>query len=174
MAATKVITVAAGCFWGVEKVFSRIFLGRGLLSSKVGYANGSPSFDHVDYRMVCSGNTDFSEAVQLTYDPAVLYVREILEIFFRIHDPTTVNSQGPDVGSQYRSGIYTQSETDLAIAQEVKEYFQKEWYPNKKIVTEIEPLDIWIDAEDYHQQYLEKNPGGYECPTHFLREKPRI
>lgn len=173
MTSSKVVTVAAGCFWGVERAFSRHFQGKGLLSTKVGYANGAPSIDHVDYKAVCTGTTGFSEAVQLTYDPSLLTFREIIEIFFRIHDPTTVNAQGPDVGTQYRSGIYTLSEEDLAVAKEVKEYFQKEWYPHKRVVTEIEPLAKFIDAEEYHQQYLDKNPGGYECPTHFLRTKPK-
>lgn len=174
MSSSKVITVAAGCFWGVERVFARHFQGKGLLSTKVGYANGSPSLTSVDYKKVCTGSTGFTEAVQLTFDPAVLSTKEILEIFFRIHDPTTTNAQGPDVGTQYRSGIYTSTDEDLAIAKDVKEQFQKEWYPNHKIVTEIEPLEKWYDAEDYHQQYLDKNPGGYECPTHFLRQKPKV
>ncbi|WPK24526.1 hypothetical protein PUMCH_001802 [Australozyma saopauloensis] len=174
MASTKVITLAAGCFWGVERVFARHFQGKGLVGAKVGYANGSPSYDSVDYKKVCSGSTGFTEAVQLTYDPSVLNIKEIIEIFFRIHDPTTVNAQGPDVGTQYRSGIYTSSDEDLAVAKEVRDYFQKEWYPNLPIVTEIEPLAKWFDAEDYHQQYLDKNPGGYECPTHFLRLKPKV
>lgn len=173
MSTSKVITLAAGCFWGVEKVIARQLQGKGLLSTKVGYANGSLSFTNMDYKKVCSGNTGFSEAVQLTYDPSVLALKEILEIFFRIHDPTTVDAQGPDVGTQYRSGIYTESDEDLKTGMEVRDSFQKEWYPNSKIVTEIEPLLIWFDAEDYHQLYLDKNPGGYECPTHFLRLKPK-
>lgn len=150
------------------------FKGKGLVDAKVGYANGLPSIGHVDYRQVCSGSTNFAEALQISYEPSQLPLKDILDIFFRIHDPTTFNSQGPDVGTQYRSAIFTHDGADLEEAKKVKEVFQKEWYPNHKIATEIEPISIWYDAEDYHQRYLDKNPGGYECPTHFLRTKPKV
>lgn len=171
---SKLITVAAGCFWGVERVFSKYFTGKGLVDAKVGYSNGIKSVGQVDYKMVCLGSTDFAEALQISYEPSQVSLKDILDIFFRIHDPTTVNAQGPDRGTQYRSGIFVHSDEDLKVANEVKEHFQKEWYPNNKIVTQIEPIEIWYDAEDYHQQYLDKNPDGYECPTHFLRTKPKV
>lgn len=171
---TKLITLAAGCFWGVEHVMAKYFKDKGLVDIKVGYANGQPSVGAVDYRMVCSGTTDFAEAVQISYEPAQLPLKDILDIFFRIHDPTTLNSQGPDRGTQYRSAVFTSDDADLGVAKECKEYFQKNWYPNDKIATIVEPISIWYDAEDYHQKYLDKNPGGYECPTHFLRTKPKV
>lgn len=171
---SKLITVAAGCFWGVERVFTKYFQGKGLVDAKVGYANGIKSVGHVDYKSVCSGSTNFAEALQISYEPSQVSLNDILDIFFRIHDPTTVNAQGPDHGTQYRSAIFTHNEEDLSIAKEIKEQFQKEWYPNHKISTQIEPIEIWYDAEDYHQEYLDKNPGGYECPTHFLRTKPKV
>lgn len=170
---SKLITVAAGCFWGVEKVISKYFNGKGLVDAKVGYANGNKGESNVTYQKVCLGSTNFAEALQIAYEPSQTSLRDILDIFFRIHDPTTVNSQGPDVGTQYRSGIFVHSQEDLEVAEQVKKQFQEEWYPNHTIVTKIEPLELWFDGEDYHQQYLEKNPTGYECPTHFLRTKPK-
>lgn len=173
-ATSKVITLAAGCFWGVEAVLSKYFKDKGLLDTKVGYANGMKEIGSVDYKKVCSGTTNFVEAVQITYEPSQVLLKEIFDIFFRIHDPTTFNLQGPDVGTQYRSAILAYTDEQLAEATESRDYFQKEWYPNHKIATIIEKIDVWYDAEDYHQRYLTKNPGGYECPTHFLRTKPKI
>ncbi|EEQ40247.1 Peptide methionine sulfoxide reductase [Clavispora lusitaniae] len=171
---SRLITVAAGCFWGVERVFLKYFANKGLVDAKVGYANGLKDIGAVDYKKVCTGSTNFVEALQVSYEPSQVSLSEILDIFFRIHDPTTFNSQGPDVGTQYRSAILVHNKEDLAEAQKSKEYFQKEWYPNDKIATTIEPLEVWYDAEDYHQKYLDRNPGGYECPTHFLRTKPKV
>lgn len=173
-ASTKIITLAAGCFWGVERVFSKHFKSRGLVDIKVGYANGSAAIPDVTYKQVCSGATGYAECVQISYNEQYLLLKEILDIFFRIHDPTTVNSQGPDVGTQYRSGIFTHSKQDLETANDCKKYFQAEWYPNSRVTTTIEPIKNWYDAEDYHQRYLLKNPGGYECPTHFLRTRPKV
>ena len=90
-----------------------------------------------------------------------------------MHDPTTVNRQGPDQGTQYRSGIYYQTEEEKQAALAARDEAQKTRYPNHHIVTQIEPLKIWYDAEDYHQEYLIKNPGGYECPSHFIRTLPK-
>ncbi|CAI5756328.1 unnamed protein product [Candida verbasci] len=171
---SKLITLAAGCFWGVEKVFQKQFAGKGLIDIKVGYANGIPTIGNVNYQQVCSGQTNFAEAVQLSYEPSQLTISEILDIFFRMHDPTTINSQGKDIGTQYRSAILTHSEEDQKVAWQLKDQYQKEWYPNDKIATIIEPIKIWYDAEDYHQQYLQKNPSGYECSTHFIRTKPKV
>lgn len=171
---SKLITVAAGCFWGVERAFSKQFKDKGILDAKVGYANGNKAFGPVTYKTVCSGSTNYAEALQISYEPSQLPASDILSIFFRIHDPTTVNAQGPDHGTQYRSAIFVHNEEDLKLAKDIKEEFQTEWYPKDKIVTQIETIDSWYDAEDYHQEYLDKNPGGYECPTHFLRTKPKI
>lgn len=173
-ATSQLVTVAAGCFWGVEHVFNKYFKGKGLVDVKVGYANGRKDVGAVGYRDVCSGLTNFAEALQISYEPAQVSLADLLDIFFRIHDPTTVNSQGPDQGTQYRSALFMHNTDDLKAAEEVKARFQKTWYPNDKIVTQIEPIEIWYDAEDYHQKYLDKNPGGYECPTHFLRMAPKV
>lgn len=171
---SRLITVASGCFWGVERVFTKYFKGKGLVDAKVGYANGLESAGAVSYEKVCSGATNFVESLQISYEPSEVTLAELLDIFFRTHDPTTVNAQGPDVGTQYRSALLTHTDEDLKVSKEVLDKFQKEWYPNDKIVTVIEPLKVWYDAEDYHQKYLVKNPGGYECPTHFLRTQPKI
>lgn len=171
---SEFVTLAAGCFWGVERVFRKYFKDKGLIDAKVGYANGALSTGHVTYEKVCTGATNFAEGVQLAYDPSVVSISDILDIFFRIHDPTTANAQGPDHGTQYRSAVFVHNPKDLEVAREIKEKYQKEWYPNHPIATEIELINVWYDGEDYHQAYLAKNPGGYECPTHFLRTKPKI
>lgn len=173
-ATSQFITVAGGCFWGMEKVVRKQFGHRGLVDVRVGYANGDPNTLPVDYKKVCTGATNFAESVQIAYEPSSLTPKEILDIFFRIHDPTTVNSQGPDKGTQYRSAILVHNKEELLVAEAAKEAAQKTWYPNDSLVTEIEEIAVWIDGEDYHQQYLEKNPTGYECPTHFLRQLPKI
>ncbi|EMG51090.1 MXR1 Peptide methionine sulfoxide reductase [Candida maltosa Xu316] len=173
-ATSKFITLSAGCFWGVEHVFRKQFTNKGLVDIKVGMANGNPSVHDVSYKKVCTGTTDFVESVQIAYEPSQLPTSDILDIFFRMHDPTTVNSQGPDKGTQYRSAILTHDEEEREAALKLKEKYQKEWYPNHKIATIIEPIKIWYDSEDYHQDYLNNNPGGYECPTHFIRTEPKI
>lgn len=173
-ATSKFITLSAGCFWGVENVFRKQFANKGLVDIKVGYANGNPSITDINYKKVCSGATDFVESVQIAYEPAQLKLSEILDIFFKMHDPTTFNAQGPDKGTQYRSAILTHYEDERDVALKVRDQFQKEWYPNHKIVTIIEPIKTWYDAEEYHQKYLINNPGGYECPTHFIRTKPKV
>ncbi|EGV60770.1 Peptide methionine sulfoxide reductase [Yamadazyma tenuis] len=171
---SRLITLAAGCFWGVEKVFVKQFADQGMVDIKVGYANGIPSISEIDYKRVCSGETQFAEAVQISYEPSKLPVGDILDIFFRMHDPTTLNSQGPDNGTQYRSVVMAHSDDDAILARAVKERIQKEYYPNHQIVTFIEPIKVWYDAEDYHQEYLKKHPTGYECPSHFIRTKPKV
>ena len=113
-------------------------------------------------------NTD-AEAAQILFDPAKVSYKEIIEYFYRMHDPTTSNRQGPDVGSQYRSGIFYHSDEQKAIAEEVTKKANEQWWKGG-IVTEILPAGEWWDAEKYHQLYLDNNPGGYECPSHFLRK----
>lgn len=157
----------------MERVFSREFLNNGILDIKVGYANGIPICENVNYEKVCTSKTGFAEAIQISYEPSKLSLAAILDIFFRMHDPTTVNHQGGDMGSQYRSVIMTHSDEELILVLEARDRFQRDWYPNHKIVTIFEPIKIWYDAEDYHQQYLDKNPGGYECSTHFIRQTPK-
>lgn len=110
-----------------------------------------------------------AEAVLLVFDPQQLPYKTLVEFFYKMHDPTTANRQGPDVGTQYRSGIFYHSDEQQKIAREVTERVQKEWWTNGKIQTEILAAREWWDAEEYHQLYLDKNPSGYECPSHFVR-----
>jgi len=164
-------TVAAGCFWGVEHMYRKAFEGKGLYDARVGYIGGdskSPS-----YRSVCSGRTGHAEALQITYDPSKLTYRTLLEFLYRMHDPTTLNSQGPDTGSQYRSGIFYHSPEQKAIAEEVTKKVDEQWWKGK-VCTQILEAGEWWDAEDYHQKYLELNPSGYECPSHYLRKFPDL
>jgi len=164
-------TVAAGCFWGVEHMYRKAFEGKGLYDARVGYIGGdtkSPS-----YRSVCSGRTGHAEALQVTFDPSKITYRQLIEFLYRMHDPTTTDRQGPDAGSQYRSGIFYHDEEQKKIAEEVTKLANEKWWKGK-IVTQILPAGEWWDAEDYHQRYLEVNAGGYESPSHFLRNFPPL
>jgi len=170
---TETATFASGCFWGTEHIFLKHYppsQNKGILKTAVGYTGGNPLVKNPDYRSVCSGATDHTEAVQIEFDPDVVKYDELVEFFYRTHDPTTVNRQGGDIGSQYRSSIFTHSPEQEAVAKRVTEEVQaKHFTPKgKKIVTEIVPAGEWWDAEDYHQLYLFKNPSGYQCPTHRL------
>jgi len=115
-----------------------------------------------------------AEALQVHFDPAQVTYRELLEFFYRMHDPTTADAQGPDRGSQYRSAIFYHSPEQESIARDVTARVAKEWWTRGKVVTEILPAGQWWDAEEYHQLYLDRNPGGYECPSHFLRKFPEL
>ncbi|PSS08692.1 hypothetical protein M430DRAFT_128877 [Amorphotheca resinae ATCC 22711] len=164
-------TVAAGCFWGVEHMYRKEFQGKGLYDARVGYIGGDAK--NPNYRLVCSGRTGHAEALQVLYDPEKLTYRQLLEFFYRMHDPTTTNQQGPDIGTQYRSGIFYHDAEQEKIAREVTQKANEKWWKGK-IVTEILPAGEWWDAEDYHQRYLEVNVNGYECPSHFLRSFPPL
>lgn len=170
-ATDKLVTVAAGCFWGTEHMYSK-YLGDKLIDYKVGYANGNESKkDHsntISYERVKKGDTDFVEALQISYNPKVVTLTELIDLFFRIHDPTTLNHQGPDLGTQYRSALYAQSAEDLQELEALKAKWQPKW--KNSIVTEISPIKSFYDAEEYHQAYLNNNPEGYACPTHYLRD----
>jgi peptide-methionine (S)-S-oxide reductase len=120
-------------------------------------SNSMPAFD-------LTVMTD-AEALQVVFDPEQLTYRQLIEFFYKMHDPTTKDRQGPDTGTQYRSGIFYHDEEQEKIAKDVTEKVQKEWWKNGKVVTEILPAGQWWNAEDYHQLYLDKNPGGYECPS---------
>ncbi|CRK45208.1 hypothetical protein BN1723_006509, partial [Verticillium longisporum] len=165
-AGSATATIAAGCFWGVEHIYRKHFGASGLLDARVGYIGGDA--EHPTYRTVCTGRTGHTEALQVVYDPSKVSYAQLLEFFYRMHDPTTANRQGPDTGTQYRSGIYFHGEEQERIAKEITRKANEQWYEGK-IVTEILPAGQWWDAEDYHQKYLHKNPSGYECPSHFLR-----
>ncbi|KAK8035454.1 hypothetical protein PG993_010449 [Apiospora rasikravindrae] len=164
-------TVAAGCFWGVEHMYRKHFAGKGLYDARVGYIGGDSS--NPSYREVCGGRTGHAEAAQIIYDPKQLTYRDLLEFFYKMHDPTTANSQGPDVGTQYRSAIFTHGPEQDKVAKEVTAKASEQWWKGG-VVTDIVPAGQWWDAETYHQLYLDKNPGGYECPSHFLRKFPPL
>ncbi|KAI9850017.1 MAG: Peptide-methionine (S)-S-oxide reductase [Thelocarpon superellum] len=165
-------TVAAGCFWGVEHIFRKHYDGKGLLDAKVGYIGGDTK--NPSYRAVCSGRTGHAEALQIIFDPTRVSYRELLELFYKMHDPTTKNRQGGDAGTQYRSGIFYHDAEQEKVARDVTERVQKEWWRAGSISTEIAPAGEWYDAETYHQLYLDKNPGGYECPAHYVRSFPPL
>ncbi|SHI25126.1 peptide-methionine (S)-S-oxide reductase MsrA [Clostridium intestinale] len=150
----KKIVLAGGCFWGVEEYFSRI---NGVKETKVGYANGHK--ENPTYEEVCTGLTGHAEVIYIEYAKEEVTLDKILEKYFGIIDPTVLNRQGPDIGHQYRTGIYYIDEEDLEVINEYKEKEQLKY--DKPIVTEIEPLKCFYDGEEYHQSYLKKNPGGY-------------
>ncbi|WP_130807853.1 peptide-methionine (S)-S-oxide reductase MsrA [Senegalia massiliensis] len=150
----KKIVLAGGCFWGVEEYISRI---NGVIDTEVGYANGRRK--NPTYEQVCTGTTGHSEAVKVEYDQNSLSLYSLLKKFFSIIDPTIENRQGPDRGTQYRTGIYYINENDKDTILKVVQEEQKKY--DKKIVTEIEPLNSFFEAEEYHQDYLKKNPNGY-------------
>lgn len=151
-------TLGMGCFWGVERIFWKL---DGVHTTSVGYGGGADM--NPDYRRVCSGATGHVELVHVVFDPSVITYAEILKVFFENHDPTQGNRQGNDVGSQYRSAIYTHSDAQDAIARAALARYDEAYQArgHKPITTEIKPAPTYYPAEDYHQQYLAKNPGGY-------------
>ncbi|KAK5992559.1 putative peptide methionine sulfoxide reductase [Cladobotryum mycophilum] len=159
-------TLAAGCFWGTEHIYRKHFANKGLIDAKVGYIGGD--LNNPTYRAVCGGDTGHAEAAEIIFDPNQVTYRQLLEFFYRMHDPTTLNKQGPDTGTQYRSAIFFHSAEQEEIAREVTKQANEQWYKGG-IVTEIIPAGQWWSAEEYHQLYLHNNPSGYECPSHFLR-----
>jgi len=157
----QTIVLAGGCFWGTEAYMERV---AGVAGTRVVYANGDPSYDKVSYEEVCTGRTGFAEAVEVEYDPEKISLNTLLEAFFKTIDPTVKNRQGNDVGSQYRTGIYYVNDLHRETIDRFIEEKQKEY--SRPIVTEVEPLTNLFPAEDYHQKYLDKNPGGY-CHVSF-------
>jgi peptide-methionine (S)-S-oxide reductase len=152
----------------VEHLYRKKFgNGKGLLDARVGYTGGGT--DAPNYRTVCSGETGHAESLLIMFDPEKVSYRQLLEFFWKMHDPTTKDRQGGDRGTQYRSAVFANSEEQLRIAQDLKEKVGKEWYPGQPITTEVAMAGPWFDAEDYHQLYLENNPKGYECPMHYER-----
>lgn len=149
MSNTTRATFAAGCFWGVEDTFRHT---EGVVDTRVGYTGGHA--DEPTYQQVCSDTTGHTEAVEVVYDPARVSYGDLLEVFWRLHDPTQVNRQGPDVGSQYRSAIFTHDEEQTRAAKESKQATEERL--GKPVATEIVPADAFWDAEEYHQQYFEK------------------
>ena len=156
---TEQATFGAGCFWGVEYVFRRV---PGVLDVRSGYSGGITP--NPTYEEVCSHTTGHAEVAQVTFDPNVVTFEQLLEVFWAMHDPTQVNRQGPDIGDQYRSAIFTHSPDQQATAEASKERASSRY--DKPISTEIKPLGTFYPAEDYHQEYYEKN--GHEPYCHVV------
>jgi methionine-S-sulfoxide reductase len=159
--ATQSATVAGGCFWGVEELLRKV---PGILDTEVGYAGGSgdPTYENVKM-----GRSGYAEAVRIDFDPGKISYERVLQLFFQLHDPTTLNRQGNDVGTQYRSTIFTYSPDEKAAAQRVIEQENASGRHARPVTTTIEESKPFYSAEEYHQDYLQKNPGGYTC--HYWR-----
>jgi peptide methionine sulfoxide reductase msrA/msrB len=159
----EIATFAGGCFWGMEDILRDI---PGVIDTDVGYAGGQAQ--NPDYGVVSSGLSGHAEVVRVVFDSRRTSYEELLGYYFRMHDPTTKNRQGNDIGSQYRSAIFSHNERQREIAERVKDKVNRSGNWKNPIVTEIVPAGSFYEAEEYHQDYLEKNPGGYTC--HYLRE----
>ena len=157
-ARSDIATVAGGCFWCLEAVYDQM---KGVVAVESGYIGGQ--VDQPTYEAVCSGRTGHAEAVRITFDPIVVSYRELLEVLFVIHDPTTLNRQGHDAGTQYRSAIFYHTPEQKRIAEEVIAAVTKEKLYVNPIVTEITPAGTWYEAEPYHQEYFARNPFQGYC-----------
>jgi len=155
--AIQVATFGAGCFWGVEAAFRKV---DGVVSASVGYMGGT--LENPTYRDVCTGRTGHAEVVQVSYDPSRVSYQDLLQVFWEIHDPTTMNRQGPDRGTQYRSVIFYHTAEQELAARSSKEQIEKTGKFKKEIVTQIAPAGTFWKAEEYHQQYFEKT-GRSSC-----------
>ena len=161
---TEVATLAGGCFWGVEEILRAV---PGVLDTDVGYTGGwleNPTYDDTH-----DSKSGHAEAIKVTFDPAVLSYEDLLENwFFKLHDPTTLNRQGNDIGTQYRSALFQHTPEQKATAEAVIARVNASGKWKQPITTSIEPAATWYSAESYHQDYLRKQPGGYSC--HFMRD----
>lgn len=157
---TELATFAAGCFWGVEQAFRET---EGVIATEVGYTGGHKN--NPTYEEVCRKGTGHAEAVRATFDPAIISYEKLLDVFWTIHDPTQVNRQGPDVGMQYRTAIFTHSDEQAAVAAASRAAEDASGRHARPIATTIEPAGKWWKAEEYHQQYFEKRGGG-ACAVH--------
>jgi peptide-methionine (S)-S-oxide reductase len=155
---TRTIVLGGGCFWCTEAVYKEV---RGILDVESGYSNGQA--ERPSYEQVCTGRTGYAEVVKLTYDPAQISLRQILEIFFVVHDPTQRDRQGNDVGTQYRSGIYTTTAQQQQEAEAMIRQMTEEKLFARPIVTEVQPLANYWPAEEYHQDFFERNPNQGYC-----------
>jgi peptide-methionine (S)-S-oxide reductase len=154
----EVATLAGGCFWCLEAVYDQL---RGVTDVVSGYSGGQVA--EPSYEQVCTGRTGHAEVVQVTFDPSVIAFRQILEVFFAIHDPTTLNRQGADVGPQYRSAIFYHSPEQKATAEQVMADLTARKLWDRRIVTEVTPFDKFYPAEEYHQEYFARNPSQGYC-----------
>lgn len=155
---SEVATLAGGCFWCLEAVFDEL---QGVESVESGYSGGR--VPNPTYHQVCDGETGHAEAVQVTFDPDRLSYRDLLTVFFTIHDPTTLNRQGNDVGTQYRSAIFYHGEEQKRLAEEVMAEIEAAGIWGAPLVTELQPFEAFYPAEDYHQEYFKKNPWQPYC-----------
>lgn len=160
---TETAVVAGGCFWGVEHLLREL---DGVVETEVGYAGGGT--ENPTYEQVCSGRTGHAEAVRVVFDPSTVGYADVLRYFFRLHDPTTPNRQHNDVGTQYRSAIFVANDEQREVAERVKAEEDHSGRWQRPVVTEISEGATFWPAEPYHQDYLVKNPGGYNC--HFVRD----
>ena len=158
MANSEVATLAGGCFWCLEAAFQDL---RGVQQVVSGYAGGH--VPHPSYKQVCTGTTGHAEVVQITFDPAVVSFADLLHVFFTIHDPTTLNRQGEDVGTQYRSAIFYHTPEQTATAERVIRELQAEHVWDAPVVTELAPLTAFYPAEEYHRDYYRRNPNQGYC-----------
>lgn len=161
--ANKTAVISGGCFWGVEELFRT---QPGIVDTEVGYTGGTN--DNPDYH----NHPGHAEALKLTYDDEKTSFEQILDYFFRIHDPTTMNQQGNDVGTSYRSAIFYENDAQLEAAKTYINMVNESGLYDGPVVTSLEELNVFYPAEDYHQDYLQKNPGGYTC--HFLRSSESL
>lgn len=159
----EIATLAGGCFWGVEELLRKL---PGVISTEVGYTGGT--LKNPGYKDVCRGDTGHAEAIQIEFDSEQLKYSDLLTFFFRMHDPTTKNQQGNDIGTQYRSAIFFHSESQRETAENVIREVETSGKWKRPITTEVVPASTFYPAEDYHQDYLLKNPAGYTC--HFVRD----
>ena len=161
---TEIAVLAAGCFWGVEEILRAV---PGVIDTDVGYTGGF--VENPTYEDTHDSKSGHAEAIRVTFDPTVLSYEDLLEQwFFKLHDPTTLNRQGNDAGTQYRSAIFPQTPEQRSSAERVKARVEASGKWKRPITTSIEPAATWYSAESYHQDYLRKHPGGYSC--HFMRE----
>lgn len=156
--AYEVAYLAGGCFWCLEAVYDEL---KGVVDVVSGYSGGHVA--NPSYEAVCTGETGHAETVQVTFDPQQVSYRQLLEVFFTIHDPTTLNRQGADVGTQYRSAIFYHSPEQKTVAEQVMHELETERIWDKPIVTEVKPFNIFFPAEAYHQEYFKRNPYQGYC-----------
>jgi len=158
----ETIYLAGGCFWGVEELIRKL---PGIVLTDVGYSGGH--LENATYKEVSTGTTGHAEAMKINFNPSEISLAKILDFFFRIHNPTTPNQQGNDIGSQYRSVIFYSTEKQKEEAEQAIQRAQNSGMWDKPIVTEVVPFKYFIRGEEYHQDYLQKNPNGYTC--HWIR-----
>jgi peptide-methionine (S)-S-oxide reductase len=166
---TETATFGGGCFWCIEAAFEEV---EGVESVTSGYAGGHT--EDPGYREVCSGSTGHAEVVQLAYDPDVVEFEELLEVFFTVHDPTQLNRQGPDVGTQYRSIVLYHDDRQRELTEAYVEALEEEGGYDDEIVTEVEPLEEFYRAEEKHQNYFEKNPNDAYCQMHATPKVEKV